>query len=627
MAAMWHCSRRVIGRLSRSRLDDPATEFSAAQSEGRHDLWWIEQLGARVIRARTLVVFVLVLLGSLAPSQVSRAATGTQESASSLLLSAIAVGGGGWTSRLGTTLPDSAPAPTPDAVLAATPRAAGEPPVTTVVGADELWHNHDVVLAFMAQDDSGSVAAIQVRVDGGSIIDVPAATYQMTIAAPSDHSGDGRHLVEFRALDADGNLEDWKSVTVNIDTQRPSAIALHAVGVMHTATAKVEFRVDDKAPCAGFADAKIVISTWGGRDIETLKMNGQSIGTDLVARFQRDLPRGFYRLRVEAHDLAGNTATAVARTRLVVTDWMRIHSFGARMVDPSQLVYVRGTAMPRVDTGPHDSEGVRMYVSGGRLNNYPGGQARFGLRNLSTYRLNGDTFYLSRASAQAQRLLDTHISYDRAWFYPQRYSRYRHSRTKNGELMKNPWYSGMAQGQVLSFMVGMYEATGETKYLSAARATLNGFLYRGPASRPWVVTLDQSSRLWIQEWPRLPLDYTFNGHMISTFGLYDYYRVTKDTLALVLFRAAASAALDYAPMFRRPGGISSYCLLHRTPNATYHMVHITCFKYLYSFTGESAFARLADAYLRDYSGSNGLKPNGDSGGLQNLMSDSLERPM
>ena len=119
--------------------------------------------------------------------------------------------------------------------------------------------------------------------------------------------------------------------------------------------------------------------------------------------------------------------------------------------------------------------------------------------------------------------------------------------------MKNPWYSGMAQGQVLSFMVRMHEATGEDKYLSAAQATLYSFLPPGPASGPWTVTLDGAHRLWIQEWPRLPLDYTYNGHMISTFGLYDYYRVTKDTLALLLFREAATAALDYAPKFRRPG--------------------------------------------------------------------------
>jgi hypothetical protein len=178
----------------------------------------------------------------------------------------------------------------------------------------------------------------------------------------------------------------------------------------------------------------------------------------------------------------------------------------------------------------------------------------------------------------------------------------------------------MAQGQVLSFMVRMYEATGESKYLSAAQATLYSFLSPGSAPGPWTVTFDGAHRLWIQEWPRLPLDYTYNGHMISTFGLYDYYRVTKDTLALLLFREAATAALDYAPKFRRPGSISAYCLLHGTPNAKYHMIHIDCFRYLRDFTGEADFARLADVYLGDYSDARAPGP-------QNLMEESLEQPL
>ena len=252
-----------------------------------------------------------------------------------------------------------------------------------------------------------------------------------------------------------------------------------------------------------------------------------------------------------------------------------------------------------------------MYVSGGRLWNYPGGQARYGLQNLNTYRITEDVFYLHRAAAQAQRLLATHISVNGAWFYPLRFSRYRHSKVNNGELMKPPWYGGMAQGGALSLMVRMYEVTGEARYLAAAKATLNSFLRMGPATGPWVVNLDGAQRLWIQEWPRLPLDYTYNGHMIATYGLHDYYSLTGDTLALLLFRAAASAALDYAPKFRRPGSISRYCLLHGTPNEKYHGVHISCLRHLavsgrYStsaasalavYSGEEAFRRWSEIYL------------------------------
>jgi D-glucuronyl C5-epimerase C-terminus len=520
---------------------------------------------------RSVVILLLVVMGVLIAAHVCVAAPGAQQ----------------------------APSASPGAPTAS-PGVVGEPPVTTVTGADQLWHNHAVVLTFTATVASGSVTAIEVRVDGGEVLETPGATCQRTIEAPADHGGDGSHLVEFRAIDGDGDIEEWKSVTVKVDTRRPSTTLLHAVGVMRTCTAKIAYRVDDAPPSAGASDVTIVISSGDGHVVKTLKLRSPRTGADLVARFSCGLPFGFYRVRVQARDLAGNVATSVAQSRLVVTRWMRLHSFGAQMVGPDQLPYATGSPISRDDSGPHDAEGVRMYVSGGRLRNYPGGQARYGLANLNTYRLTGEAFYLDRAAAQAQRLIETHVSYREAWFYPQRYTRFRHAAV--GDLMRNPWFSGMSQGQVISLMVGMYEATGKTKYLSAAKATLSGFLYTGPASRPWVANLDGAQRLWIQEWPKLPLDYTFNGHMIASFGLYDYYRVTKDTLALVLFRAAASAALDYAPKFRRPGQASVYCLLHRTPNLKYHRVHYICLRNLADFTGEAAFAHMADLFARDCAG-------------------------
>jgi hypothetical protein len=535
-------------------------------------LRWIEELGGNVIRTSSVMVLLLVVVSVLIAAPVRAAAPGAQQAPRAFLVA-----------------------------LAASPGVVGEPPVTTVTGADQLWHNHAVELTFTATVASGSVTAIEVRVDGGEVLETPGATCQRTIQAPADHGGDGSHLVEFRAIDGDGDMEQWKSVTVKIDTRRPAATLLHAVGVMRTCTANIDFRVDDAPPCAGAADVTIVINSWDGHVVKTLRLRGASAGADLVARFTCGLPLGFYRVRMQARDLAGNVATSVGETRLVVTRWMRLHSFGAQMVGPDQLPYVSWWPISRDDSAPHDAEGVRMYVSGGRLRNYPGGQARYGLANLNTYRLTGEVFYLGRARAQAQRLIETHVSYRGAWFYPQRYARFRHAAV--GDLMRNPWYSGMSQGQVISLMVRMYEVTGETEYLSAAKATLSGFLYPGPASnRPWVVNLDGAQRLWIQEWPKLPLDYTFNGHMIASVGLYDYYRVTKDTLALVLFRAAASAALDYAPRFRRPGHASVYCLLHRTPNLKYHRVHYICLRNLADYTGEAAFAHMADLFAQDYAG-------------------------
>ena len=533
-------------------------------------------------RACTLAVLALAVAGSVAAAQLC------------------------WAAPAATVGLASASPTTAFASPSGTPGIAGEPPVTSVAGADEGWHNRDVTLTFTAQVASGAVTVIQLRVDGGEVRETPGAACELTVAAPAGHTGDGEHLVEFRAVDGDGDVEEWKSVTVKIDTRRPSAALLHPVGVMLKCTTRIDFRVDDKTPGAGAADVTIVVSTRNGHTVKTLRLKHQATGADLTVRFPCALRRGYYRLSMSARDLAGNPASSVDHNRLMVIRWMRLHSFGASMIGLGQRIYTTARPISLVDNAPHDKYGVRMYLSGGRLWNYPGGQARYGLQNLNAYRITEDAFYLRRATAQAQRLLDTHISVNGAWFYPLRFSRYRHSKVNNGELMKAPWYGGMAQGGALSLMVRMYEVTGDEKYLAAAKATLNSFLRMGPAAGPWVVNLDSAQRLWIQEWPRLPLDYTYNGHMIATFGLHDYYSLTKDTLALVLFRAAASAALDYAPKFRRPGNISRYCLLHGTPNEKYHGVHISCLRHLADYTGEEAFRRWSELYLEDYSGSSGL---------------------
>lgn len=470
-------------------------------------------------------------------------------------------------------------------------------PTTVVAGADKSWHNHDVSLTFSAIDPEGPVAAVQVKIDDAATVSTEGDHTSLTVKAAADHKLDGRHKVAFRAVDEAGNVGAWRSVTVSIDTRPPKTVAPYEVGVKQTNVAQLPYSVSDAAPSSGIAKVTLVLTTPDGRVLKTLNVAQPDAGATLTAGVTCSYPLGLYRYEVRARDGAGNVQASTGAVSLVVTRRTVTHGFGA-LVAGSRLSYSSSATVPRVDTLPHDAAGVRMYQSGGKLYDYPGGQARYGLSNLNTYRLTGDEFFLERAMAQATRLLSTHVLWSGAWYYPQPYTRDRHNAP--GETMKAPWYGGMAQGQVISLFTRMYDVTGDDKYLRAARRTLYSFIHPGPASRPWTVTVDGSRHLWIQEWPKLPLDCTFNGHMISAFGLYDYYCVTGDTLALLLFRSAASTALDYAASFRRPGWISNYCLLHRIPNKKYHQVHISCLLRLYTLTGEPGFARFADVFIHDY---------------------------
>jgi D-glucuronyl C5-epimerase C-terminus len=258
--------------------------------------------------------------------------------------------------------------------------------------------------------------------------------------------------------------------------------------------------------------------------------------------------------------------------------------------------------VPRIDTGTHDRYGVRMLRIDGKLYNYPGAAAGYGLRNINTYRVTGDTFYLRRAESQAQRMIHIHTAAGAlaAWYFPNLYARDRHN--QRGELVEPPWYSAMAQGLVLSLFSRLSELTGVPKWRDAADHTFASFVRPGPCAGPYTVDVDSAGYYWLQEWPwpHMRPDDTLNGHLFSSFGLYDYYLLTADPTALALFRGALTTVEHYFPAFRSPGWISHYCLAHLACNAKYHQIHVQLMLQLFTITQDLTFARFADLLENDY---------------------------
>ncbi len=272
--------------------------------------------------------------------------------------------------------------------------------------------------------------------------------------------------------------------------------------------------------------------------------------------------------------------------------------YEVRDLPPQRRPFALPWGVPRVDVRLHDAAGVRMRKVNGRVVNAPGTQAQYGVQNLNSYRLTGDRLFLERAMAQAERLIERRVQVGAAWFFPSRYTYRRHG--KSGDLMRPPWYSAMAQGHALALFVQLGEITGEARYVRAAEATFAGFLRRGPRRGPWVVCVDASGYLWLEEWPKRPTDHTLNGHILAAWGVYEYYRTSGDPRALQIFRGAATTVQRYARRFRRPGWISRYCLRHGGALARYHDVHIWQLQRLHTITGDVRFARLAEAFYHDY---------------------------
>ncbi|MDA8436321.1 MAG: D-glucuronyl C5-epimerase family protein [Actinomycetales bacterium] len=274
-----------------------------------------------------------------------------------------------------------------------------------------------------------------------------------------------------------------------------------------------------------------------------------------------------------------------------------------RVLTGNLLPHAVGVPLPLVDTGPHDASGVRMYLVGGVQHNHPVAQAQYGLRLLDSYRLTGDAAYLTLAVAQAQRIISLRVVSNGAWFYPYDYAFALHQDPTKG-LMRAPWFSAMAQGEALSLFTRLFEVTGDTAYRSAADLTFRSFLARPSATRPWVVHVDAARNLWLDEFPHYPAagsDFTLNGHVFASYGLYDYYVLTHDLRARQLWDGALHTVSVIVPTrIRNPGWISNYCVAHGHPSPRYHAVHVGQLLELHAMTGSIVFARLADLLAADY---------------------------
>lgn len=275
------------------------------------------------------------------------------------------------------------------------------------------------------------------------------------------------------------------------------------------------------------------------------------------------------------------------------------HAFAVRELPVEISPYYRSTPVPLVDTGYHDSKGVRMFYRDGKLYDHPVAQAQYGIQLLESYRLTGNTTYLARAREQAQRLWDRRVVRSNAWFYPYPFSFQLHG---TADIYNPPWYSMMAQGQALSLFTRLHKVTGATAWRTAADATFASFLLPPAAGQPWGVYV-VDSHLWLEEYPHPKMikgDRTYNGHTYSAYGLYDYWLLTQNPDAKLLLQGAMTTTRDVAAAIRTRTWRSKYCLAHGVDSGHYHVLHMGQLAQLYAITGDSYLARIADLFYDDF---------------------------
>lgn len=274
---------------------------------------------------------------------------------------------------------------------------------------------------------------------------------------------------------------------------------------------------------------------------------------------------------------------------------------------PDQMQPWRTRTAKKVDKAPHDASGVRMFRAHGKLHDHPVGQLQFGLTNLASHRRTGDSYFLHRARAQADRVIEQRHELRGAWFFPYPFD-FKHQ-VHTGLAYKAPWYSGMAQGEALSLFSQLagyagIPAADRARYRVAADGAFASLLLANEGDKqPWVVARDEQHQLWVHEYPidePGTSDYTYNGFMFAALGLWDYYALSRNPIAEQLFDGSLTTIDAHFPKLRNPGWLSHYCRTHVIPTETYHPVHIDLLRQLSWLSGSDRLAAQSDLLIDDY---------------------------
>jgi hypothetical protein len=303
---------------------------------------------------------------------------------------------------------------------------------------------------------------------------------------------------------------------------------------------------------------------------------------------------------------APRKAQPEAAPRAAVGDWTFQMGGYRPIAVPDLFQPWRSQTVPRVDTGVRDAAGVRKFVWNGKTYDHPVGQAQYGLQNLNTYRRTNDLFYLNRALLQANRLIAIKHEFNGGWYYPYEFD-WASAGAHTGLVQRAPWYSGMAQGEATGFFAQLAQVA---RLSDAQRATYRDAADKtfvtmtiGPEAAPWVVHTDAEGYLWLEEYPQEPetaSDFTYNGHLFATLGMWDYAMLTGSEVAADIFDGALTTAVRHFPSVRNVNWYSDYCVQHDMPHRNYHIVHMNLMLQMQWLSGRPEPAAISDAFVADY---------------------------
>ena len=257
-------------------------------------------------------------------------------------------------------------------------------------------------------------------------------------------------------------------------------------------------------------------------------------------------------------------------------------------------VHTRGELIKEINAGiystpPFDIHGIPLVDYQGNIGRQynPVTISQYGLENWDAFLMTKDTNHVRTFFHLADWLCENHHA--GRWLYD--------FEIKARSLNKG-WTSAMAQGQAMSLLLRAYQSSGKIKYLNVAKKAL-GVLQRDV--RDGGVALADENIIWFEEYPNADNPgHVLNGHIYTLFGIWDYYRVTSDSSALIIFEKGVRAVARDIRMYD-----TGYWVLYEQNafdllNGTYMDLQIDQLAALYALTKNDIFREYSERWERYY---------------------------
>jgi hypothetical protein len=241
--------------------------------------------------------------------------------------------------------------------------------------------------------------------------------------------------------------------------------------------------------------------------------------------------------------------------------------------------------------GKFDELGVPMCtVSSNELKYFPINIAQYGFMLHADYLHSKSDATLKTLLYCIDRLevLKTETQTEAIWWHDYHEEKYN---------IRPNWASAMAQGEIISLYLRVYQITGNNKLLKTAEKAY-AFLQNDTSDKK-VRIYDQNGDLWFEEYPSTPSSYVLNGFIYALFGIYDLYRVTKNKNAEKDIQLCIQTLKNNLHLFDA-GYWTYYDLLKKELVRYYYQknVHLPQIKILAALTGDQFFSQYASKWQK-----------------------------